>query len=59
MRVNKVEICGINTSKLKVLSAAEKRDLLEKSLMNMEQQKLLQSQWFCYGVSVLVVTTVM
>lgn len=31
MRVNKVEICGINTSKLKVLSAAEKRDLLEKS----------------------------
>ena len=28
MRYNKVEICGINTSSLKVLSESEKRDLL-------------------------------
>lgn len=30
MRYNKVEICGINTSSLKVLSENEKRDLLSK-----------------------------
>lgn len=30
MQYNKVEICGVNTSKLKVLSEAEKRDLLKK-----------------------------
>lgn len=29
MRINKVEICGINTSKLKTISAAEKRELLK------------------------------
>ena len=27
---NKVEICGVNTSKLKVLSEAEKYELLQK-----------------------------
>ena len=31
MFYNKVEICGINTSKLKTLSDTEKRELLEKS----------------------------
>lgn len=31
MRYNKVEICGVNTSKLKVLNDEEKRILLEKS----------------------------
>ncbi len=31
MFYNKVEICGINTSKLKTLSDSEKRELLEKS----------------------------
>ncbi len=31
MHFNKVEICGVNTSKLKVLKEAEKRALLEKS----------------------------
>lgn len=30
MQYNKVEICGVNTSKLKVLSEEEKRDLLRK-----------------------------
>ncbi len=30
MHYNKVEICGVNTSKLKVLSDAEKKELLEK-----------------------------
>ncbi|MBR1810470.1 MAG: RNA polymerase sporulation sigma factor SigG [Clostridia bacterium] len=30
MLYNKVEICGINTNKLKVLTEAEKRELLEK-----------------------------
>lgn len=31
MYYNKVEICGVNTSKLKVLSDEEKRDLLKKT----------------------------
>jgi len=31
MRANKVEICGINTSKLKTLSSSEKRELLIKA----------------------------
>ena len=31
MRYNKVEICGVNTSKLKVLTENEKRELLTKS----------------------------
>lgn len=31
MQLNKVEICGVNTSKLKVLTEAEKMDLLEKT----------------------------
>ena len=30
MQFNKVEICGVNTSKLKVLSEAEKMSLLKK-----------------------------
>ena len=30
MQYNKVEICGVNTSKLKVLTEAQKRELLEK-----------------------------
>lgn len=31
MQINKVEICGVNTSKLKVLTEAEKMDLLGKT----------------------------
>ena len=31
MQFNKVEICGVNTAKLKVLKESEKRALLEKS----------------------------
>ncbi len=31
MRLNKVEICGVNTSKLRTLTDKEKRDLLERS----------------------------
>lgn len=31
MRGGKVEICGVNTSKLKILSAKEKKELLEKA----------------------------
>ena len=30
MHPNKVEICGVNTAKLKVLPAAEKRALLQR-----------------------------
>ena len=30
MQINKVEICGVNTAKLKVLTEAEKTDLLKK-----------------------------
>ena len=30
MHPNKVEICGVNTAKLKVLPAAEKKALLER-----------------------------
>ena len=31
MQFNKVEICGVNTAKLKVLKESEKRALLEKT----------------------------
>ena len=31
MRFNKVEICGVNTAKLKVLKEAEKRELLGRA----------------------------
>ena len=31
MYYNKVEICGVNTSKLKTLTDEEKRELLQKS----------------------------
>lgn len=31
MHPNKVEICGVNTAKLKVLTAAQKKDLLQKA----------------------------
>ena len=31
MHYNKVEICGVNTSKLKTLSDEEKKELLDKS----------------------------
>lgn len=31
MQINKVEICGVNTAKLKVLTEAEKMDLLKKT----------------------------
>ena len=31
MRLNKVELCGVNTSKLKTLTDKEKRELLERS----------------------------
>ncbi len=43
MFYNKVEICGINTSKLKTLSDSEKRELLEKSKSgdNDARQKLI------------------
>ena len=43
MYYNKVEICGVNTSKLKTLTDEEKRDLLERSQKGDEQarQKLI------------------
>ena len=43
MYYNKVEICGVNTSKLKTLTDEEKRELLEKSQSGDEQarQKLI------------------
>ncbi len=39
MYYNKVEICGLNTSQLKVLSDEEKRDLLKKSKAGDEQAR--------------------
>ena len=30
MALNKVEICGVNTSKLPILNSAEKRELLNE-----------------------------
>ena len=39
MRYNKVEICGVNTSKLKVLTENEKRDLLKKMKYGTENER--------------------
>ena len=39
MYYNKVEICGVNTAKLKVLSDDEKRSLLEKSQAGDEEAR--------------------
>mgnify|MGYP005817898855 FL=1 len=36
---NKVEICGVNTSKLKVLTEAEKRELLLTIRNGTEEEK--------------------
>lgn len=38
MQYNKVEICGVNTAKLKVLTEAEKRELLKKARSADEQE---------------------
>ena len=40
MYYNKVEICGVNTSKLKTLTDEEKRELLKKSKEDAESQAL-------------------
>ena len=45
MRNNKVEICGVNTSKLPVLTAKEKRELFEK----IKQGDAEARQKFIYG----------
>ncbi len=39
MRLNKVEICGVNTSSLKTLTEAEKRDLLKRASEGDEQAR--------------------
>ena len=39
MYYNKVEICGIDTSKLKVLKEKEKNELLKKSLQGDTQAR--------------------
>ena len=39
MRLNKVEICGINTSGLKTLSEAEKRELLKRAAMGDQEAR--------------------
>ena len=39
MYYNKVEICGVNTSELKVLNDEEKRELLEKTKLGDEQAR--------------------
>lgn len=44
MRYNKVEICGINTSKLKVLNEKEKRELLIKARNGTESEKKWQEK---------------
>lgn len=43
MQINKVEICGVNTSKLKVLTEEEKMDLLKKARQgdNKAREKLI------------------
>lgn len=43
--INKVEICGVNTSKLPVLSEAEKKELFEK----IKQGDMSARQEFIYG----------
>ena len=42
MLINKVELCGVNTAKLPVLSAEEKKKLFEKILhfRDKEEEKL-------------------
>ncbi len=39
MRINKVEICGVNTSTLKTLNEAEKRELLKRASEGDEQAR--------------------
>ena len=46
MYYNKVEICGVNTSTLKVLSDEEKKILLKKILLQLKTiKKALQDGW--------------
>ena len=45
LQYNKVEICGVNTSKLPVLTAKEKRELFEK----IKQGDAEARQKFIYG----------
>ncbi len=43
MQYSKVEICGVNTSKLKVLSESRKRELMETIVNGSETEKKLEN----------------
>ena len=49
MALNKVEICGVNTSKLPVLTAEEKAELFRRIKNGDEQARELyiKGAWFC------------
>ena len=54
MAFNKVEICGVNTSKLPVLSAAEKKELFDEIKKGNEEAK----QKYIYGNLRLVLSVI-
>ncbi len=52
MVLNKVEICGVNTTKLPLLSDGEKEVLLRRSKRGMRRQKNSISKEICVWYSV-------
>lgn len=54
MRINKVEICGVNTSKLPVLSEKEKQELFKR----IKKGDALARQDFIYGNLRLVLSVI-
>ena len=58
MRYNKVEICGINTSKLKVLNEKEKRELLIKARNGTEPEKKMAREALIKGNLRLVLSVI-
>ncbi len=52
MVLNKVEICGVNTAKLPLLSDGEKEVLFEKIKAGMRRQKNSISKEICVWYSV-------
>ena len=58
MRYNKVEICGINTSKLKVLNEKEKRELLIKARNGTESEKKMAREALIKGNLRLVLSVI-
>ncbi len=58
MRYNKVEICGINTSKLKVLSEKEKKELLKIVKNGTQEEKKLAREKLIEGNLRLVLSVI-